>query len=73
MPVKYKLCPSCGQPMLRKGQVRENPTDYRHASGCPKDKTKANRAPSTPDPPCPKCGGRNRRDVLQACPDCYTP
>lgn len=26
-----------------------------------------------PDPPCPKCGGRDRKDVLQACPECYDP
>jgi hypothetical protein len=34
----YKLCKSCGQPMLRKGQVRKDPGDYRHASGCPEDR-----------------------------------
>ena len=32
----YKLCPQCGQPMLKKGQKRKNPCDYRHARGCPK-------------------------------------
>jgi hypothetical protein len=32
----YKLCSECGQPMLKKGQKREHPDDYRHARGCPK-------------------------------------
>lgn len=34
----YKLCPGCGQPMLKKGQKRKHPDDYRHAKGCPNDK-----------------------------------
>ncbi len=33
----YKLCKECGQPMLKKGQTRQHPDDYRHASGCPLD------------------------------------
>lgn len=32
----YKLCKGCGQPMLKKGQKRKHPDDYRHARGCPK-------------------------------------
>lgn len=24
----YKLCPECGQPMLKKGQQRKHPDDY---------------------------------------------
>jgi hypothetical protein len=32
----YKLCKGCGQPMLKKGQKRKDPHDYRHARGCPK-------------------------------------
>jgi hypothetical protein len=42
---RYKLCKSCGQPMLKKGQKRKHPDDYRHAAGCPLDaqaKQKAN-------------------------------
>lgn len=31
----YKLCKECGQPMLKKGQKRKHPDDYRHAIGCP--------------------------------------
>jgi predicted RNA-binding Zn-ribbon protein involved in translation (DUF1610 family) len=31
----YKLCPECGQPILKKGQQRKHPADYRHAQGCP--------------------------------------
>jgi hypothetical protein len=31
----YKLCPECGQPILKKGQQRKHPDDYRHARGCP--------------------------------------
>jgi hypothetical protein len=31
----YKLCPECGQPVLKKGQQRKHPDDYRHARGCP--------------------------------------
>lgn len=30
-----KLCKLCGQPMLKKGQKRKHPDDYRHASWCP--------------------------------------
>jgi len=37
-PRGYKLCKSCGQPLLKCGQVRKNPSDYRHASGCPEDR-----------------------------------
>lgn len=33
----YKLCPECDQPILREGQRREHPDDYRHAQGCPLD------------------------------------
>lgn len=32
-----RVCKSCGQPILSKGQIRDNPHDYRHASGCPLD------------------------------------
>lgn len=32
---KYKLCKSCGQPILPKGQLRKDPNEFRHASGCP--------------------------------------
>jgi hypothetical protein len=35
--VSYKICKSCGQPVLKKGQVRKSPHEYRHASGCPED------------------------------------
>jgi hypothetical protein len=31
----YKLCPECGQPVLKRGQKRKHPQDYRHARGCP--------------------------------------
>jgi hypothetical protein len=31
----YKLCRQCGQPVLKKGQQRKHPDDYRHARGCP--------------------------------------
>lgn len=41
----YKLCKECGQPMLKRGQVRKHPDAYRHASGCPAD-TKAARGSS---------------------------
>lgn len=34
----YKLCAGCGQPMLKKGQMRKHPDDYRHAQGCPNDR-----------------------------------
>lgn len=30
----YKLCKECGQPMLKAGQKRKHPDDYRHARGC---------------------------------------
>lgn len=30
-----KLCKGCGQPMLKNGQKRKHPDDYRHAQGCP--------------------------------------
>lgn len=33
----YKLCKECRQPMLKRGQKREHPDDYRHANGCPLD------------------------------------
>lgn len=33
----YKLCTQCGCPILRKGQKRKHPDDYRHANGCPND------------------------------------
>ncbi len=33
----YLLCKECDQPILRKGQVRTNPSEYRHANGCPLD------------------------------------
>ena len=36
-PSGYKLCPECGQPVLKKGQQRKHPDDYRHARGCPND------------------------------------
>ena len=35
-----KLCPHCGQPMLKKGQKREHPDEYRHAQGCPYSRKK---------------------------------
>ena len=35
--MSYKLCKECGQPMLKKGQRRKHPDDYRHAKGCPLD------------------------------------
>lgn len=37
MPKHYKLCPQCGQPILKPNQKRQHPDDYRHASGCPLD------------------------------------
>lgn len=36
----YKLCKSCGAPMLKKGQRRKGEHDYRHCYGCPLDRTK---------------------------------
>jgi hypothetical protein len=33
----YTLCRECGQPILRAGQRRASPDEYRHASGCPLD------------------------------------
>lgn len=30
------VCPECDCPMLRKGQKRKHPDDFRHARGCPK-------------------------------------
>jgi hypothetical protein len=33
----YKRCKECGQPVLKKGQIRKHPDDYRHAQGCPAD------------------------------------
>lgn len=33
----YKLCKECGQPILKKGQVRKHPDEYRHARGCSLD------------------------------------
>lgn len=38
--MSYKLCKHCGCPMLKKGQKRKHPSDYRHASGCPADRGK---------------------------------
>jgi hypothetical protein len=38
--MSYKLCEACGQPMLKKGQHRKHPDDYRHAQGCPLDRTR---------------------------------
>ena len=32
-----KLCKSCGFLVLKKGQNRKHPDDYRHARGCPND------------------------------------
>lgn len=32
----YKLCKSCGSPILKRGQKRKHPDEYRHARGCPK-------------------------------------
>lgn len=40
---RYNLCPECGQPMLRRGQKRKHPDDYRHANGCPNDAPLAER------------------------------
>lgn len=31
----YKLCPECDAPILKKGQKRKHPDEYRHATGCP--------------------------------------
>lgn len=31
----YKLCHLCDAPILRKGEKRVHPDDYRHAQGCP--------------------------------------
>lgn len=42
----YKLCKKCGQPILKKGQVRKNRDEYRHATGCPDDDF-------------PRCGARS--------------
>ena len=33
--MSYKLCRECDQPMLKKGQRRKHPNDYRHARDCP--------------------------------------
>lgn len=41
--MSYKLCDECGQSMLKKGQRRKHPDDYRHARGCP-NASKAERA-----------------------------
>lgn len=38
-PKGHKLCPQCGCPVLKKGQKRKHPEDYRHAQGCPLDRT----------------------------------
>ena len=42
----YKLCRDCGQPILKRGQKRKHPDDYRHAQGCryasPNQKAKVN-------------------------------
>ncbi len=35
MNTRALICHECGQPMLRKGQKRKHPDDYRHAQGCP--------------------------------------
>ena len=35
--MSYKRCAECGQPILKLGQKREAPDDYRHARGCPLD------------------------------------
>lgn len=32
--MSYKLCKDCGCPVLKKGQKRRHPDDYRHAVGC---------------------------------------
>ena len=31
-------CKECDQPMLPKGAERKDPSDYRHARGCPRDR-----------------------------------
>jgi hypothetical protein len=36
--MSYRLCKSCGAPLLKKGQKRKHPDAYRHAYGCPEDK-----------------------------------
>lgn len=33
--MSFKLCKFCGCPMLKKGQKRKHPDDYRHAQWCP--------------------------------------
>ncbi len=43
----YKLCSECGQPVLKKGQQRQHPDDYRHARGCPNENLDA--APPQPE------------------------
>lgn len=43
----YKLCPECGQPVLKKGQKRKHPDDYRHARGCPNADAKEIAEPSS--------------------------
>lgn len=30
----YKLCKDCSCPILKRGQKRKHPEDYRHAQGC---------------------------------------
>ncbi len=42
-----KLCPECGQPMLKKGQKRKHPDDYRHARGCLREKDDKRTKPTT--------------------------
>jgi hypothetical protein len=43
----YKLCPECGQPVLKKGQPRKHLDDYRHARGCPNSEKCSDDNPST--------------------------
>lgn len=46
-----KRCPECGQPVLRRGQERKHPDQYRHASGCPLDDMPSE--PTVDDKPAP--------------------
>ena len=54
-----RKCRECGQPVLRKGQARKHPEDYRHAQGCPLD----DYTPARPARPAPKAAApRASRD-----------
>ena len=53
----YKLCRFCGQPMLKKNQRRKHPDDYRHAQGCPYDRSKPKQKGTSPK-------GKQRAEML---------